>query len=227
MEKILKDPKAAELEVEQTLLRLRARYEELQRTLRNQEQHKQEGKQVQEQGGKVLQGLQPQGDRQSSDKNTCQGQTMTSSCQVENVSSGNVVERETVQDTAGMKAPVCHQIRKSASYLNLLSKAQASPQGKKLLSVSEESLKLHSNELIALSVLGSDLPMSESSQNLKELAKSSSENSMYSPHRSLSSSRFAKSSQSENVLVRSFSSSRFTDQISQSVKSPSSEEKSC
>ncbi|GFH45105.1 hypothetical protein CTEN210_01579 [Chaetoceros tenuissimus] len=222
MEKILKDPKAAELEVEQTLLKLRARYEELQRTLRIQEQQKQEGQQVQEQGGLVQ-----KGDRQGSDKNTSQGQTITASCQVENTATGNVVERETNQDTAGTIAPVCNQIRKSASYLNLLSKAHASPQGKNMLSVSEESLMLHSNELIALSVLGSDLPMSESSQNLKELAKSSSENSMHSLHRSLSSSRFANTNQSENVVVRSFSSSRFTDPISQSVKSPSSEEKSC
>lgn len=222
MEKILKDPKAAELEVEQTLLKLRARYEELHRTLRNQEQQKQEGLKGQEQGGLVQ-----KGDRQGSDKNASQGQTITASCQIENTATGNMVERETNQDTAGTIAPVCNQIRKSASYLNLLSKAHASPQGKNMLSVSEESLMLHSNELIALSVLGSDLPMSESSQNLKELAKSSSENSMHSLHRSLSSSRFANTNQSENVLVRSFSSSRFTDPISQSVKSPSSEEKSC
>lgn len=184
MEKILRDPLGAEMEVAQTLKRLRERYSELHARLQQQEIN--QGSMIQKQrhssprNSPTVQGQHGQVNRRSPQSGEvfspiyktnpgtpkC-GTAFTSP--METFTTGVTQEGRDLmskKQTSGSSAPVPQ---------TPTTMTNASKQSKPSIRICNESLALHSKELIALSVLGGELYRSASYQDLsKAVAESPS-----------------------------------------------------
>lgn len=157
MEKILRDPLGAEIEVAQTLKRLRERYSELHAKLQQQENNQVD--------------IIHQKNRFSPSGTAAQGQNQRN------------LDRSTTQSDVFSPIDTTHSNPKvnTKAYNQSFAPVQTPPaitksshQSRPCIRICNESLALHSKELIALSVLGGELYRSSSYQDLSKAATNSS-----------------------------------------------------
>ncbi len=176
VDKILKDPRGAQLEVEETLTKLRARYNELQekllkqrrrkeqeeyqRRLRQQEQH-----QMQKMGG--VDGLGKwvnPNEGQSNSRQPSTNMKLAPLAQAQNVVELTDHERPSHASRPDMESLSNVLMSERFSAARNSRSSHLSP-----ITLSTQSLKLHSEELIALHVLGGELYRSASRENLSNM----------------------------------------------------------
>lgn len=175
--KILKDPKGAEMEVAETLHRLRKRYNELHRKLQVQEEERAMKAMIQQSQYRSLSLVDPLGSSNKSSKDQHNPNTFVS------VSSQpvNLVELDhdskmspprprpvTTSSSSSNSHPDRATGTKTHLSLNMMPSSYLSRPPP--VTLSSESLALHSNELIALTVLGGELYRSRSTEDLSSVA---------------------------------------------------------
>ena len=168
MEKILRDPLGAELEVAETLNRLRERYRELHAKLQKQERMREEAS---------------LGKKEELDKSECRNSNhgfipTYATCPTTLKTNTKFTFMEPSMKIMEDGEPPTHEGDNTASgrvvptFMNL-STTPSSP--RPCMRICDESLALHSQELIALSVLGGELYRSASHQDLSKIEPSTRE----------------------------------------------------
>jgi Myb-like DNA-binding domain. len=189
MEKILRDPLGAEMEVAQTLKRLRERYSELHARLQHQHQEINQGSMIQKQrhspprNSPTVQGQHGQMNRRSPQSGKVFSPIYTTYPGTPKCDTTFTSPMQT--STTGLTQKgrdLMPKKQTSGSFTPVpqtpTTMTNASKQSKPSIRICNESLALHSKELIALSVLGGELYRSASYQDLsKAVAESCSTSS--------------------------------------------------
>jgi SHAQKYF class myb-like DNA-binding protein len=193
VEKILEDPQGAQIEVEETLRKLRARYCELQGDVIRQQQSQQEQQRTeykpmqlqQQQQGHIEPNVNVRNLLQGVNQNDSSGRTNFScigsrSRQSTNIDSAALTQAQNMVEMAGSSSSMLDTGDRtrnitstsdpsSAGAVFGVATSSASPTRHRSnpITLSSHSLALHSEELIALHVLGGELYRSASRENLR------------------------------------------------------------
>lgn len=181
VDKILKDPRGAQLEVEETLTRLRARYNELQEKLfekqRKKEQEEYQRRLRQQEQYELQKMGVADGHGQWVNPNDGQSNSLLPSTNIKFAplaQAQNVVESVDHEHSTNLNRPDMETLSNALMSERFSAGGNSRESRLSPITLSTQSLKLHSEELIALHVLGGELYRSASRENLSNMHRSDS-----------------------------------------------------